>query len=117
MFLIIWQTWLITNWWFAKCCFTFDNLDKVIIDHLTNIFSNWIVSDKEGENKRRLQGWHEHNNTWYNIQNEWHKTIVTISNYHKFKTCFGDHKIALSVFKHKMINTYDIEIIQTHTGT
>ena len=38
MFLIIWWTWLITNGWPAKSWFTFDSLDKVIIDHLTNFF-------------------------------------------------------------------------------
>ena len=32
------------------------------------LFSNLIVSDKEEKIRVRLQGWHEHNHTWYNIR-------------------------------------------------
>ena len=67
MFLIIWCTWLIMNWWLAKCWFTLDSLDKVIIDHFKKN-SNWVVSDKEEKIRVRSQGWHEQNHTWYNIR-------------------------------------------------
>ena len=80
-------------------------------------FSIRIVSDKEEKRRIKLQGWHEHNHTLYNILNEWQTMIVTIYNYHKFTTWFGAYTIALSVFKYKMINNFGIDIIQKHTGT
>ena len=46
---------------------------------MTKTNYNWIVSDKEEKSRVRSQGWHEHNHTWYNIQNAWKKIIVTIS--------------------------------------
>ena len=68
------------NWWLSKCWFTFDSLDKVIIDHLTNVFSNYIVSDKEEEIRVLSQGWNEHNHTWYNIWNEWQRQFWQYQN-------------------------------------
>ena len=32
------------------------------------MFSNWIVDDKEEKSRVRSQGWHKHNNTWYNLR-------------------------------------------------
>ena len=38
---------MIFNWWLSKYGFTFEIIDKVRIDNLTNVFSSCIVSDKK----------------------------------------------------------------------
>ena len=68
-------------------------------------FSNWIVIDKEGKSRVGSQGRHEHNHTWYNIQNSWKGIIVTISKLQKFNTCFNAYTIDFLVFEYKMIKT------------
>ena len=53
--------------WFAKCWFSFDSLDKVIIDHLKNVFIIVCLVNR-GKGRVRSQDWHEHNLKWYNIR-------------------------------------------------
>ena len=73
--------------------FLFDGLDWLQIYDLPNVdsllivlmklyliawqlfFSNYIVSDKEEKIIGISQGWHEHNHTWYNKQNEWQRQL------------------------------------------
>ena len=77
------------DWNHVKFTFLFDRLNSLQIDDLPDVgsllivlmklyliawqlfFSNYIVSDKEEEISGISQGWHEHNHTWYNKQNEW----------------------------------------------